>query len=127
MKSHEQTFWRLFGSYEDLTRHQTAAIGEWNTAVLRSIEGKKAAILKELTRLGLLLGLDRGHPALNERLTALIAAERRNAALASENLAKARLETHLLNAATKRLRAVENVYAGSARREHLAGAFYANG
>lgn len=127
MMSLEQNFWRLFGNYEDLTRDQTTAIGEWNFAALKSIHEKKDIILAELVRIADLLKLDRGQPVLKKRLALLIEAEQRNTVLMSEELAKTRRESEVLNAAAKRLRAIEHSYGGDARQGNLAGAFRAHG
>jgi len=125
--SQEQNFWRLFNDYEGLTREQATAIAEWNHEALQIVHGKKAVILVELERIADLLGLDHNNPELMARWSRLVVAEQYNSAQMSENLAKARIESQLLNVATQRLKAIEHVYAGDTQWGSLVGSFSAQG
>lgn len=123
MINQEQNFWRLFASYEDLTRHQSTAIGEGNFAILENLHEKKTSILQEMAKIAAFLGWNREHPALKDRLSALITLARENTVQMNGQIATTRRKSLLLEAASKRLQAVDHVY----RKDMRTGALRAHG
>jgi hypothetical protein len=111
-RTQEAVFWEMLSAYEEATILEAKLLSAREFDQLELLSERKGGLLQKMGYLGGLLGLDRSHPALRERLLALQEAERMNLEVLSSLVSQARRAGEDLLISRRKLNSVRGVYAG---------------